>query len=291
MATSRDQVMAFVEAALLSPKVKVHLEAMLGFKKSPEVIDFVSKESGAIERCDDMIGYLEEVTGILRVLQDTRDRQAEIDFSKERNGKFFLSKDGVDWRGPYKTPDEAAPCARYALGIAPGDRFFIGKATVVQFPADLVDIPQIFNRLRAYADGAAVGEEWPAIALPRLNALNMTLGETVKRFISKAGQWPIVRYEVVKEGKVPVEVELGPGEFKCVTCSQVASRADGSHDTKAGPECIPCYQKENETPEPAATEEPTGPEEPFGEGIKEEALAAPAPKRRRRGTSRVAFGS
>jgi hypothetical protein len=291
MAISREQVMAFVEAALLSPKVKVHLEAMLGFRQSPEMVDFASREEGAIKRCEEMISYLEETTGILRVLQETRERQAEIDFSKERNGKFCLSQDAREWNaGPYKNADEAAASARYALGIAPGARFFVGKAAVVPFPADLIDLPPVFDRLRAYADDAAIGDEWPKLTLPCVNALNMTLGETLKRFLSKSGQWPIVRYEVVKEGTVPVEVELGPGEFKCVTCSQVASRADGSHDTKAGPECIPCYRKANAPPDP---EEPhSEDQEPaFGEGIKEEAPPAPTPtKRRRRGTSRVAFG-
>ena len=92
MAYTREQVLAFVEVLLGSPKACVHLGAVLGQGKVPGLEDWTSMDPDAIDRCDDLLDYLTEATGILRECQITRGRQKTIDFQAEA---IDLNKTGV----------------------------------------------------------------------------------------------------------------------------------------------------------------------------------------------------
>lgn len=75
---TRDQALAFIEVCVSSPKVRAHMGAILGYGRVPTLKDFSSRDQDAIDWCDEMIGYLEEVAGVLRELQRTRERQLEV---------------------------------------------------------------------------------------------------------------------------------------------------------------------------------------------------------------------
>jgi len=75
---TRDQALAFIEVSVGSPKVRAHLGAILGYGRVPTLKDFSSHDSDSIDWCDEIIGYLEEVAGVLRELQKNRERQLEV---------------------------------------------------------------------------------------------------------------------------------------------------------------------------------------------------------------------
>lgn len=75
---TRNQALAFVEAMDKSPKVKAHLQAELGWKGVPTAEDFEATHAEGVERCDELIGFLGEVTETLQAIHDSRPKQKEI---------------------------------------------------------------------------------------------------------------------------------------------------------------------------------------------------------------------
>lgn len=214
MAMSREQAMAFLEALMGSPKTKVHLEAILGWQKSPAMEDFLSREEGAIDRCEDLISYLEETTGILRVLHDTRARQAEIGFDDKANvvGKFFLSLDGDNWTdapGPFDTAEKAEAAAKDSFPeLEPGDWVWIGQAEQAD-PPGRFRVHDVIADLNYWAVNKGVGE-WPVLSDEQVHAIESEVNALIRKHLTDAGQLPKVYFAKVKQIDIPTPPAVEP---------------------------------------------------------------------------------
>lgn len=266
MAMSREQAMAFLEALVGSPKTKVHLEAILGWQKSPAMEDFLSREEGAIDRCEDLIAYLEETTGILRVLHDTRARQAEIGFDGDKAsvvGKFFLSLDGdlwIDAPGPFENVEKAEAAARESFpDLEPGDWFWIGQATMAD-PPSRFRVHDVIADLNYWAVNQGIGE-WPVLSDEQVHELEAAVNALIKQRITEAGQLPKVYYKKVKQSEIPAAPVVEPLPEPEAAAGEVANRT------------------EEEAPK-AQEYAQTGPVEGFT-----------LPAKKKRGTSRKSFSS
>jgi len=63
---TRDQALAFVEAAVKSSKMKAHLEGAIGYGRVPETEDFDSAVEDSQDRAEELASYLADVAGVLQ---------------------------------------------------------------------------------------------------------------------------------------------------------------------------------------------------------------------------------
>lgn len=76
---ARDRALSFVRALDKSPKVKSHLEALLGLDNVPSAEDFQSVDSKAVDRCGKFLAHLGATAFCLDEVHSSRPRQMEIE--------------------------------------------------------------------------------------------------------------------------------------------------------------------------------------------------------------------
>ena len=97
MPITHDQALAFYAALLDSKPMRFHVEAVLGYGKSPgKVSDFDSHNSDTLDRCEELLEHVTECTGLLKLQLRDRPRQQELDFSPgDEPASSFLKMPGA----------------------------------------------------------------------------------------------------------------------------------------------------------------------------------------------------
>jgi len=83
MAITHDQALAFFSALLESKPMRFHIEAVLGYGKSPgKASDFESNNAETLDRCEELLGHVEECTELLKLQLRDRPRQQNFEFTE-----------------------------------------------------------------------------------------------------------------------------------------------------------------------------------------------------------------
>jgi len=86
MSITHDQALAFFSALLESKPMRFHLEAVLGYGKSPgKASDFESNNAETLDRCEELLGHVEECTELLKLQLRDRPRQQNFEFPENED--------------------------------------------------------------------------------------------------------------------------------------------------------------------------------------------------------------
>ena len=81
MAITTDQALSFYDALLQSKPMRFHIEAVLGYGKSPgKASDYESNNADVLDRCEELLEHVTECTELLRTIIRDRPRQQNFEF-------------------------------------------------------------------------------------------------------------------------------------------------------------------------------------------------------------------